>query len=129
MSRTVTGRTRAGEPMTIECREWCDGDHDRDWLDDTFHHSKPIMIVPPADPLAEPEYAIVPQMRATLMAHATSTLPGVEPCIYLELDRGARAVELDLAGADEVLAELDAYRAALAAMRDQLAEARKEVRS
>jgi len=123
--RTYTGPTldRTGT-CTVTCPEWCVVDHDywEDKADDMFHVSEEVVIVPPADPAASAESAIVPQMRADLMMHSTGREKD-DVSILLRLDEyGLRAVDLDVAAADDVLAQLEEYTAGFRRLRDLLAE-------
>lgn len=121
--RKYTGPTMAGGKATVECPDWCVVDHAYwdDKVDDMFHHGAPIEIIPPKEPAPLDGSPLVPQLMAELMVHSTDPRP-CAASVYLRLDEHwDRAVDLDVAGVDGLLAQVDAYRAGLVKMRGQLA--------
>jgi hypothetical protein len=108
--------------QTVQCPAWCVESHVGERPEDVFHRSAIASIVPPAGIGAtEPEGAFVELLTAEL---AVADEFEETPVILINyLGYGMTGVDLDLAGADEMLAELDRYRAAFKALRDRLAEA------
>ena len=134
MSRkTYTGRTVGGGLMTVECPEWCVTDHAYwgDTADDMFHQSEPAELIAPRDRAGfrGPRYGW-PMLSARLRLHSTDQLPGAAS-VWLEPDEHTdHAVELDLAGVEQLLARVDDFRARLAEIGNLLAvldAARREV--
>ncbi|MEU6312365.1 hypothetical protein [Streptomyces sp. NPDC047014] len=108
---------------TYTCPAWCAVDHGSAPLEDVFHRSGRIRVVPPADCSAPDEQAIVPQLTAHLVEYEVPTPGEAAAVINLELDDhpADRVAELDVAEADALLAQLADYTARLQKMRDQLA--------
>lgn len=106
----------------IVCPPWCVVDHADDKPGDAFHHSAHASIVPPAEAgTTELAGAFVELLHAVLVVGDD---PEVPPVILLDfMGHATNGVDLDLAGTDEMLAEVDRYRARLQDLRDRLAEA------
>lgn len=107
---------------TIVCPAWCVIDHaaEDDGGPDVFHHADIASIVPPASVgTTEPEGAFTELLTADL---CVGSEPDGPPVILVNfMGHSDHGVDLDLAGADEMLAELDQYRAAFKRLRDHLA--------
>lgn len=119
--RTFTGPLPGGETVTVTCPPWCAAKHGDDPAGDIIHTTEPVTIVPPGDVLTG---RLLPQMRAEVAVPA-AMVPGRDrPTLFVGLSAdGAEFAELDLGETDELLRQLDAYRASLRTMRDVMATA------
>ncbi|GGK14569.1 hypothetical protein GCM10011583_53160 [Streptomyces camponoticapitis] len=120
--RTYTGPTLAGGESTIECPDWCVTDHAywEDTADDCFHKGEVLEVEPPRD-RAEPARLVHPPLAANLMLHSTAKEPAAA-CVWLAVSESvADRVELNVAGVDKLLAEVDRFRAGLVEQRELLA--------
>lgn len=121
--KTYTGPTLGGGIATITCPDWCDVDHAYwdDRADDCFHKSELLEVSLPRDRANHPTPAVHPQLGAELMLHSTSPLPSAAS-VWMQLSEFKDdGLELDLAGVDKLLAEVDRYRDGLAKLRSLLA--------
>jgi hypothetical protein len=122
--KTYTGPTVGGGRMTVTCPDWCVTDHAYwdDTADDMFHASAPAELLPPRD---RGGYiggrANWPLLSAELRTHSTDHRPA-GACVWLAPDECTdHGIELDLAGLDALLGQVDAFRAQLAEQREVLA--------
>ncbi|MFD4135532.1 DUF6907 domain-containing protein [Streptomyces goshikiensis] len=121
--KTYTGPTLGGATATITCPDWCTVDHAYwdDRADDCFHKSALLEVTPPRDRANHPAPVFHPQLGAELQLHSTATSPAAA-AVWLQLSEYKEdGVELDLAGLDSHLAEIDRYREGLAKYRRLLA--------
>ncbi|MFG2413322.1 DUF6907 domain-containing protein [Streptomyces goshikiensis] len=121
--KTYTGPTLGGAVATITCPDWCTVDHAYwdDKADDCFHKSSLLEVPTPRDRANFPTPVVHPQLGAELMLHSTSPLPSAAS-VWLQLSEYKDdGVELDLAGVDSLLADVDRYRDGLAKLRGLLA--------
>ncbi|MFD6939656.1 DUF6907 domain-containing protein [Streptomyces goshikiensis] len=121
--KTYTGPTLGGAVATITCPDWCTVDHAYwdDNADDCFHKSDLLEVTPPRDRANHPAPVFHPQLGAELQLHSTATSPAAA-AVWLQLSEYKEdGVELDLAGLDSHLAEIDRYREGLTKYRRLLA--------
>ncbi|MFG2596692.1 DUF6907 domain-containing protein [Streptomyces sp. NPDC048462] len=119
--------------VEVECPSWCAEDHAVPvapgvprFLDDDFHVSAPITVVPPPE-VHGSDVSLLPQLTARLMAHTIEggVMLGAAS-IHMELGTSVDAyADLDVAGADDVLRQLREYVVGLQQMRDALAAVQK----
>ncbi|MFD3521648.1 DUF6907 domain-containing protein [Streptomyces sp. NPDC058653] len=120
--RKYTGPTVAGGEATIECPDWCVTDHAYwdDQADDCFHKSAVLEVVPPRDRVVTARL-VHPPLAANLSLHSTAKEPAAA-CVWLAVGESvADGVELNVAGVDKLLAEVDRFRAGLVEQRELLA--------
>ncbi|MFF1413362.1 DUF6907 domain-containing protein [Streptomyces sp. NPDC058289] len=129
--KTYTGPTVFGGSMTIACPDWCVVDHAYwdDKADDCFHKSAVLEVALPRDRANYPAPVTPPLLGAELSLHSTCVIPSAAS-VWLQLSEyKADGLELDVAGVDSLLAELDRYRDGLAKMRGLLAAVDTELRN
>lgn len=115
--KTYTGPTLGGGRMTVECPEWCVSDHEYwgETADDLMHCSEPAELLPPRDRAGHPQASRWPLLAVELRQHSTDPGPSAASVWILPQDgRTENAVEMNLAGVEQLLARLDAFRAEVA---------------
>lgn len=118
MSITLT-KPAATHLKIYRCPSWCVVDHGDVEPEDVFHRSNVIALVPPRDCYGSRD--VIPQMRAHLVSYERPDEYG-QPCISVDLDdRMESYTELDVAEADNMIRQMEAYTAQLRVWRDQLA--------
>lgn len=128
MVTKTTGRSTSA-PQTKPCPEWCDGTHNPDGFGNFIHRSQTVLLGPP-DSSAKPtlkEKSETPLLTAHVMVPEGPDL-GEEPAAIVvdNADLWGPYAELTLVEADEFLAELKAFTAAVQQMRDQLAAMKEQ---
>lgn len=129
--KTYTGPTLGGATATITCPAWCTVDHAYwdDRADDCYHKSDLLEVVLPRDRANYPTPVLPPLLGAELNLHSTDDRPAAAH-VWLQLsEHKDDGLELDLAGVDQLLANVDSYRAGLARIRNQLADIQADRRT
>jgi len=121
--KTYTGPTLGGATATIACPDWCTTDHAYwdDRADDCYHRSSLLEVAVPRDRADYPAPVTPPLLGAELLLHSTAPGPSAA-AVWLQLSEFKDdGLELDLAGVDTLLANVDRYRDGLAKLRALLA--------
>ncbi|MFJ7207488.1 DUF6907 domain-containing protein [Streptomyces sp. NPDC098789] len=121
--KTYTGPTLGGAVATIRCPDWCVVDHGYwdDNADDCYHKGDVLELALPRDRANYPAPVPVPVLAAELNLHSTAPGPAAAN-VWLHLSEFKDdGLELDLAGVDQLLANVDRYRDGLAVLRGRLA--------
>ncbi|MFI1449080.1 DUF6907 domain-containing protein [Streptomyces virginiae] len=121
--KTYTGPTLGGATATITCPDWCTVDHAYwdDQADDCYHKSSLLEVILPRDRANYPTPVTPPLLGAELQLHSTCRTPAAAN-VWLQLSEFKDdGLELDLAGVDELLANVDRYRDGLVKLRGLLA--------
>lgn len=134
MGRTYTGPTAAGGTATVQCQDWCTEDHEYwgDTVDDMFHRSESAVLSAPRDRAGRLGHVVggvqVPLLEATLSVYSGDPRPSGASVWLARDEQSDHGVELDVAGVDALLGQLDDFRGRLAGLRDTLARIDKDRR-
>lgn len=124
-----TGRTVAGGVATIECPPWCHVDHGYwgDDVDDLCHVGKSIELTVPDAPA--PAHGMwVPPLLAELSVYTGDPNPSGAVVLLSWGETKDRGVDLDVAGCDAMLEQLDSFRRNLMKLRGTLASIHEDRR-